>query len=411
MLGFIFLFSQTILVIWKPKIFFLLYLIYITSFFGFISNNIIIYETEIGLFYQNMLMLFGFLVLNSRLNKETQSIKILNYTILAFYLFGILYPIILGFSNLKQSIIASKEFSSIFLINYLFVHKEDISILFIEKIVNFLGYYFLIILSVFIVFKEIPPAYVKYPGQIQYNYPTLLSLFLFIQSAKASGFFSKLKVIILLGIWGLGMFYEGHMAITITTILGCLFLIFRIQANFNSLNLKRILSIIIIISTFFLILPIDSYLNKISNSASLQSRMKYNTKRMELIKSKPLFGYGFIHKSAMKLDETSKYSETLSYIDSGYTDLLGKFGIVGTTFFLITLMIPFIIKSAVTQEMSTQFFFFQLFAVNFTWSVFSFSMGLIPLSLALFMLYKYKDEEYLYMDCYVEEGCIKVQTI
>lgn len=392
-LGIIFLLVQTILAFSKPKYFLVGYLSYITSFFGFIPKDIIINGTEIGLFYQNWLMLSGFLLLIKRLDNINITIRILILGIPLYYLFGTLYPVLNGSSSLKQSIIASKEFSSFFLISYLFIHKDDLSYIFFERIMKFLGYFFLLVLLIFIFFKYIPPEYVKYPGQIEYNYPTLLSLFLFMEASKSNGLFHTIKMCFLLLIWGVGMYYEGHMAITLTTLAGCIILILRIPLIYYNSKLKSMIVIFIMISTFLLILPLNHYIINVTESNSIRSRIKYNIQRRELINSKPFLGYGFMHRSALNIDDSSKYTESLSFIDSGYIDLLGKFGIIGTSLFMIILIVPFLIATSISQGFAIKLFFFQLFFVNITWAVFSFSMGIISLSIALFILYKLIEEE------------------
>lgn len=391
--GFFFLGVQTILALTKPKIFLFTYLLFISSFLGYIPRIIEINGYDVGLFYSNMLMFFIFLFKINTLKKYPNYIKVLLLFLFILYLYGIIYPFITGFSTIFQSIIASKEFSSLFLIHYLFINKKYFNFNFLHKVISFFGYYFLITLLIFLIFNYVPPQYIKNIGQIEYFYPTLLSLFLFIEVALADKIPKKLLAFLLIIVWGIGMFFEGHLAIMLTTFLGCLIVLLRIPIINFLKNAKNFLIGLGILG-LILILPItQNYISELFRNPAFQSREFINKSRIDLIQKEIFQGYGFLDRRAFEFNSQNKYAKTLSYIDSGYIDLLGKFGIIGTSIYLSLLLIFVLKQHGGVQVTSLKLFIIQYFAVSLTWSVFTFSMGIVALAIGIFAIVIIAEEE------------------
>tara|TARA_B100001287_G_C22642618_1_gene510934 strand:- start:868 stop:1362 length:495 start_codon:yes stop_codon:yes gene_type:complete len=140
--------------------------------------------------------------------------------------------------------------------------------------------------------------------------------------------------------------------------------------------------------------------------ASIASRFIYDALRIDVISYRPLFGYGFIHPSSsimsqLPIDFSSVYKEALTTVDSGYVDLLVRFGAIGTIFYLfpfayISLKRIILNKRYNYTQILMAFFVAQYFLVNTTWSVFSFNHGLTPLVLALFFTIFDDNEEVNY---------------
>ena len=160
-IGILFLLVQTYLAFAKPKYFFFLYLLFITSFLGFLPNTILLGSYEIGLYYQSILMLVSYLWHIKKTFQYPFFIKILLNGIILFYFFGVLYPVITGSSSILQSIIASKEFSTLFLLHYLFFYHKSFSLRYLMKVLSFYGFYFIVVLVLFVVLQYIPPYYIK----------------------------------------------------------------------------------------------------------------------------------------------------------------------------------------------------------------------------------------------------------
>ncbi len=390
-IGLFFLSFQTFLALLKPKYFIFSYLLYISSFLGFLPNDILLAGNEIGLYFHSLLMLTSFIIYNYRIKELPKYIKVMLWGTFFLYLYGVLNPVLNGSSSIMQSIISSKEFSTIFFLHFLFINRNSYSLELIMKNLSFIGYYFLIILILFVIFTYIPPHYIKRPGQIQYNYPALLSLFLFVKAGQTNLYISRIYVFILVIVWTVGMYYEEHTAIMLTTSLGATIILFRIKILRFAKNFKRLLIGVLLSIILLAFLPTERYLNKIYETPSFRARAIYNVERIELISKKPLQGYGFLHKSAKELGD-HVYTESFSFIDSGYIDLLGKFGIIGMVIYLTILTIPLFKGNNDLFSTSINVFFLQYFMVCITWSVFSFGMGIIALCLAIFIQFIYKND-------------------
>jgi len=391
--GLLFLGLQTFLAFFRPKYFVFTYLLYISSFLGFFTKNIVIGGVEIGLFYHSILMLGNYFMFYKQRKDLPKYINGLLTGTLLLFLYGIFYPVATGFSSVTQSIIASKEFSTIFFMHYLFIYHKKFDFKYLSKVLSFLGYYFLLILLVYSVFKIVPPQYIKKLGAFEYYFPTILSLFLYFKMAQANTFSKKVIAFLFLIIWAVGMYYEGHTAITITTILGCLIILFRIPVIRFLKDYKTIILGLTFFGLLFLFLPTDKYIKEFQQNPNIQSRNIVNAQRMEFIMEQPWQGYGFLHRSALEFESQNRYALDLSYIDSGYIDLLGKFGIVGIVIYLIMLSLPLLLKTSNIMGLSLKVFLIQLFLVNITWSVFSFSVGLISLSVGYILLFYIKIED------------------
>lgn len=390
--GIIFLGLQTALAFYKPRFFLFSYLLFISSFLGLLPREILIGDNEIGLFYQSFLMLLNYIFYYRRTQSLPSHIKLILKILLLFYLYGVLYPVLSSSSSIVHSVIASKEFSTLFLIHYLFIHKNRLSITFLNKVINFFGYFFLLILLSFVLLDFIPPAYIKTQGYLEFKYPAILSLFIFLKAAAANSAGKKRNVIVFIIVWTVGMYFEGHTAILLTTTLGSLFILFNIPVINFLTNFKKFLigsGIATALIYFFLF---DLFIEKILETPSFKARSTYNNERLEMINENLLQGYGFLHKSASKLDGSNVYMESLSFIDSGYIDLLGKFGIIGMVIFLFALTSYFFKFQQNIFHISLKLFFVQYFFINITWSVFSYALGTIALSLAMIIIYKYSEE-------------------
>lgn len=96
-----------------------------------------------------------------------------------------------------------------------------------------------------------------------------------------------------------------------------------------------------------------------------------------------------------KLSGTSAFMERFTVIDSGYVDLLIKFGYLGTGITLAILnrffLFGFIRKFRNHITLAMSLYFFQYLFVNYTWSVYTFSHGIIPGAVAMYIMIMYQD--------------------
>ena len=379
-----FLILQTVLAFTKPKYFLYLYFLFTSSFLGFFPKDILIEERDIGLYYQSILLIIPYL-LNYQKNSLPKYIRISLDLLIIVYIYGVLQPLFVGNSSILQSITESKNFSTLFLTHYLFSNRKHFSTEYINKLIYFFGYYFTFILLLFLV-DIIPPFYVKNEDRdIEFYYPTILSLFVIIKAGKAKSLKQKVEAFFLILIWAVGMSKEGHAAIMLTTTMSSLIILFRIPIIVFVEKFSYLLLGIVLALTLLYILPTEKIIDELTNDPSITSRDTYNKLRMEFIKERPLMGYGFMHKTAMEVDSSTIYTESLSFIDTGYIDLLGKFGYIGTVFYLSILIFLFFRKNIDARSVNMRVYFLQLCPVNITWSVFSFSVGLLALGLAIYL--------------------------
>ena len=215
---------------------------------------------------------------------------------------------------------------------------------------------------------------------------------------------------ILTGFLFLGLIFAEHSALTIMTLLCTVLYLFAYddKLRFKKEKIAKILGIAIFATSLALIFInglYDGIVDKVravvySEDLALSTRDLYNEFRWDAINDQKTFGYGFIHQSSslmnqFKLSGTSAFMERFTVIDSGYVDLLIKFGYLGTAVMLVTLNIYYLFgffkkyKNQITLAMSL--YLIQYAPVNYTWSVYTFSHGIIPGAIALYVIIMYQD--------------------
>src|SRR5690606_14504475 len=127
------------------------------------------------------------------------------------------------------------------------------------------------------------------------------------------------------------------------------------------------------------------------------SRDVYNEFRWSAIHDSPIYGFGFVHRDAALTDryrlmDGVAYAERFSVIDSGYVDLLIKFGYLGAGVYLMMWfrVVYYALYSGFRGRplnLLLGLFLLQYYAVSLTWSVFSYAHGLVPAFIALFTIW------------------------
>lgn len=385
-----------------PTHFVCLYILLTTKCLGFFDINSITLS-GIGIFHPilNLICLFNFAINFNKKNKIDNYIKIVFFLIIL----GILKPVAVGHSTLIKAIFSSKEYWYYFLYLYLISNKiEGRKIL---KLLNFLAYYFS---SIYIISKFttniLPPEYFK-DNVVRTFFPTYISLIYFISlfDLKTKTNIKNISKSIFLLI---GIFLAGHSSLFITGVLATLIIIFFISKsgsirNGLEINIMLIISLIIIVVSSFIFLE---HFHKSTTyqdfENSLVSRDNYNEFRWNLIKKDPYIGYGFIHKSSafgkqQIVNSSNRFMERLDVIDSGYVDLLIRFGFIGLLilfYFYYKICISYI-RSGNLFIILLGFFLFQYLLIAYTWSVFSYAHGIIPLVLSLYLIKKNENTLYL----------------
>ena len=383
MVNFLFLSLLAFWAIKKPTRFIIGYIIYSSSYLGLMSKDILVSNIEIGTFLSNIIPLFCAIACRNKLKDKTSVYIIV--ALLLFYIYGLLRPVLDGRQNIIMSIISSKSYTFYFFVIYVLIVKSYINF---EKIFNFI-FYTSIYYSVLYVLNNIgigirPPEFIKNDG-IQCYFDSYLTLSLFYLHSPLCQIKKKTLYTVLLI---LGIYFGDFFSLLSTSVVLLPLLYILIKNWYRKSNLLIIIAIAAfpIYILFGFLQESQAYKEIIDKqSEAIYSRNSHNEFRWTLIEKEYNFGYGFIHKNSSYLslytNDDSEYMNSLSFIDSGYIDLMGKFGLYGTILFLI---IPIYFLRLGFNNSKNAFciiFIIQLFAVNATWSVFTYQMGIILLAI------------------------------
>jgi len=402
--------------IYHPTYFIILYILLSSKFLGFFDLELVsvqffgygIFTVLIHLIALAILPIKTNLTINLKLRVE-YFFWILFFTILFFH--GLIYPSLMGYSSIFLSLVAGKHFLIFFVLFYMIAKKDQINSLSVTNIIKFIGIYLSITLIIFSLTGISPPFYENKTdmmgasiGILEVYHLTFISLGLFLflgdhlQNISVTFLNRWLTYSILL----LGLFLGSHRSIFLMSFL--IFLFLKLMFNnkyFDRINKPKLLAIFLLFLIPIFIPLFSSFLQNSENwDMALISRLYYDTFRIDLIMEQPLFGYGFIHPSSSLMSQininfSNIYMEKLHTIDSGYIDLLIRFGILGLVLYLSPLL--YFISKIIIFNRNYSFnqfilalFIFQYFLVNIVWSVFSFDLGLVPLVIALFLIFNNK---------------------
>jgi hypothetical protein len=395
----------------RPMSFVLFYILASTKFLGFIDPaTFIVGGIEVGYFGLNLMALFGIFFKKNWVELPKNSIAIL-ILIAGLLLYGIVRPIMNDYSSVKHALIASKDtwFYTIFI--YLIVYYENIDLKLLIKFIKGISIYFTINYCLLFVFPAIIPPYYNEVHHVRTFFPTYISLaiFLYLIEIKMKDY-NSYKNYGLAAFLFLGLILATHSALTIMTLFCAVLYLFAFDKNLR-LRKEKILKLLgfgvfgISMALIFINGLYDSIVSEFravlySEDLALQTRDLYNEFRWNAINKEKTFGYGFIHQSSklmnsVKLNGSSAFMERFTVIDSGYVDLLIKFGYLGTTIMLATLSRFFSFgfyrkyRNHITLAMS--FYLLQYVFINYTWSVYTFAHGIIPAAIAYYIIIMYQD--------------------
>jgi len=402
----IFLSLGLFLSIKKPKYFIIYYILASTKFLGFIDpSSFIINGVEIGYFGLNLITILSLFFMNEWQGFPKKT-KLFLYTLIVILIYGILKPIFDENSTLIKTIIASKEIWFYSIIFYLIVYRQAIDDILLLKSLKIIG----VFLSINYIIGLIAPAFVP---PLYYNgffvrtfYPTYISLALFLYAINLKFSPSRLlKDRIIVTILLLGLVLSGHSSLIIMTIFG--FVLYKYLYNTNLiLNQFSIIKTVAfsVVGILFIFIFIDELYNDLlckidgvitGNDNSLSARDIYNEFRWEAINKKKEIGYGFIHQSSDFMKEiniisTNRFMERFTVIDSGYVDMIIKYGYLGTSIILIIFTkyftLGFFEKYRNPLSLAMSIYLLQYVFINYTWSVYTFSHGIIPGMIALYFI-------------------------
>lgn len=394
----------------SPTYFVLYFLLASTKYLGFIDpSTFIVNDVELGYFGLNIVTLIGSFMFTKWYQVPKNALFFI-FLILAMLVYGVFKPIFDGNSTLFQSLMASKEIWFYFLFFYLVVHRKKINNHFLIIFIKYTGVYLSLIYIAGTFASIIISPYYFEDEIVRVYYPTYISLALLffavdIKSYKLKKIKHVLPILLLLG----GLVKAGYISLTIMSIIGFIVYVYvfdqKLQLKTRSIIVLSVLSVLIIFLIFLIkeetYKLIESGIYDIisGNNPSLSSRAYYNEFRWEMIDKQKEFGYGFIHQSSevmsmMNTNEASRYMQRLSVIDSGYVDMLTKFGFIGTAIILLVYL-KYIVNGFMRinknpLNLAMAIYLTQYFFVNYTWSVFTYAFGIIPGVVGLYLLLGYK---------------------
>jgi hypothetical protein len=386
---------------------------------GFIApSTFLLGGTDLGFFSINMLVFVSIFMYKGWYRIEA-FIAPMFIVVFVFLLYGLIGPVIREFESFGQALTSSKSFLYFSIFFYIFVRRDEIDIYKIFNFMKFLGIYLAVwkilwaaspALSAMIT----PPEYKSSFGDVGYYvripHPTYIGLASLIYYAEwQQGLISGKKFLFLFSILILGVQLCAHAAYTGMLLMGimAIYTIWHTDAIQDSYQtIKKMLFFIFFILVVLLASPklqdilMEQYQGISSgDDGALASREKFNRFRWKAINENPLIGLGFIHKSApiMKVYKSkivSRFTERLDVLDSGYVDILVKFGYGGMCIFLFVFTLY--IYSVFKQENPNPYalvaaaHMLSYYPVNYTWAVFTYPHGIIPMMLTFFMIYKFR---------------------
>ena len=379
------------------------FLILETSFLGFVHIEILVGGVDYIALILNMVLLPA-IFSAWRKNKNVYAKRIILFLAI-FYIYGLLKPLFDGNQNFVQSVKTSKTFLYYIFVVYVIIKGPAIDMKKVSNIVVLIALYFSTLYILFYVLglNIIVPCYEK-NSQLQCHYDSYIALglifiFSFCSSTLLKKYRNYLSIYLLIG-----LSCGGFFALFSTSLLISLFL------NVRSIYKKdkQLCASLIILFIVLLILSIGVFFNDILNtinisiaeqSHALSGREIYNEFRWTLIDKQLMFGYGFLSSDSEPMlvygNQSVQYMRTFSFIDAGYVDLLGRFGVLGSIIFLLLPIYLIINNKSKSIKLPFVLFLIQLLFVNLTWSVFSFNMGIVLLGIVYtILLYNYENSKY-----------------
>lgn len=394
------------------------YIIISSYFFGFFNPGLIIIGgTELGMFSVNF-FLFIAIFLYKRWYLIDMYIAPIMLTLFILLFYGILGPVFREFENLQQAVTSSKSFLHVAIFFYIFIRREDIDVYVIMRFMRRLGLYLGILSTLSILVPPLmavmPPAYTMGfgtggMGGIFVQYPTYIVLAQFLYYAEwQSGNLKTKPFLYITLILFLGTMFTKFTALTTFSYASLAFIYTvwhssGIRESFTTI--KKVLSVLLLMIVVYVASvklqeTLAEEYHKITSGEdlALKTRDIYNAFRWKAIYDSPLIGMGFIHKSAPIMDNykvlDNPYMEKFDVIDSGYVDQLVRFGYIGVIVYLT--IVGLYLLSVFKQEdpspyaLAAAAYILPYFLINTTWAVFSFPHGLIPMSIAFFVIYSFR---------------------
>jgi len=401
----------------KKQEFIFLYLLASTEFLGYVNLDKILFINEYALGFAvfDCVAIISLVWSLSRYKLDAGQYLVI-VALSAFFVYGIIVPWYCYGQGLLNGVIAGKHMMSMAFFAYVMISMDKVDV---GKVISFLAYLGLY-LSFVVVFGEfsglVPPEYLevkKGVGEyVRVSYPTYILIAILLLSVelwKIKGYNNKLIVLLLLFV---ALFFSDYKSLFFGGLLLYVLVILN-KINYKWLGTGEInywsdkVNKILVILMAFLVILSAGYIAYDANMyglkdwldyelySSLSSRGVYNYGRWEAISDKKFVGYGYLYKENPLTykylnTELSGYTETLSFIDSGYVDVFIKYGqYIGLIYLLFWVVVFYKAKLACRNEIVSNGVFLLVFVmliINYSWAVFTYRPGIIMLSIIMVFL-------------------------
>ena len=393
----------------KPNAYVFFYLLAFTHFFGLANYGAV--EIE-GLFkvilYLNALTLLA-AAIKLTLDPGVSSRGWLMVGFLwTFFLYGLLAPFIENASGLKEAFIDGKDFLSFALLAYLLAFQKELDTRLLMNQIIFIavGLAFVELLAVFagitVPGYAMAREHIGLSAGVRIISPTLLALGWFFQCYRLKYEGSSIFRWGVLAFMLCGLILQEHRSVLLAS------LVMSLVFYFYRTTLRRTLQgvALVVVLTFAAVLIqepaefekrfISPVIELMEQSGAMEARAGVDYQRWLLIEERPIRGYGFIDEKSRRGKElysftSSRFEESYGTVDSGYVDLLIRFGYAGTAIYLLVWLImaayPFLPwKRRDTLGECCGFYVLSFFPVCITLSVFTYNFGLVPLGICAYLI-------------------------
>ena len=384
-----------------PTFFLSIVLLIYCGFLGFVDRDLLgIYTPENLMFMSSLasvpaifLWRRNFVVLNHRLWEFPA-------VMLALYLVGATIPAVRGHSDLVLAFIEGRHLAVYLLLLYTLLALSRLKLTLLKKLIVLAGICLSLEVIAYRLFGVFPPGFLPidpdFPGEsttIHIMYPHVISAALFL------GLFDRLLRPRLAYLWLaapvliLGVIFQGHLSITLVTLLAIAFGVTRLPMNskkiFGAFAGFAVVGCLLVVMALLMNLElIEQY--DVGAVQALLSRIAINAVRFQYLIQHPLGGYGFVHEAStlgLEFAQTARglHDIRLATVDSGYLDLLVKFGLIGTglvVWFFIRFCRSLASLGRVDMQAPVAFVVLYL-SVLLTWSLLTYAHGIFFLVLSV----------------------------
>lgn len=366
-----------------------LYLLIKSHFVGLANTKfILIYGIPIYILIDLVLIFFLIKKMPSLIKKiNILQLNRISLIMICFFIFYFFYSIFLFDTNLKDVLTNFSDLWPFILFYFLVISniKEKTILALISFFCFAIGFFYLVFyLSGFSfgTYQEYYNTDQRVPLVFNTVFPLFFSFLSYKYLNKNNLYLSFILFFIVFILWT-----SGFRSLSLSIFL-ILFLNFCSKIKFKSSTSNFLFKYFGFIFFTFTMFYIPYYY--LSNDSAIVSRFKINQERFYILNERPLFGYGFIGKDSevgkvISDASLSRHSSTIKVVDAGYLDLLLRFGYIGTFIYLYILFKLSSLNININKIYLSDSFIISLIFINFTLSVFSFSIGLVPFFIACYV--------------------------